>query len=93
MACKRFLIRGRVQGVGYRYSVLDFIDRQNLPLRGFVRNLPTGDVEVVVEGESESIEELYTYCAKGPSMSRVDEIIVSEGAMPDRVTGFSIKPS
>ena len=55
---KRYIIRGRVQGVGYRYFAQGVAER--LGVRGFVRNLPSGDVEV----DNGSFEEKTThvYC-------------------------------
>jgi acylphosphatase len=51
---KRVVYSGRVQGVGFRYSVQRLAE--NLPVAGFVRNLPDGTVEVVAEGLSEDVE-------------------------------------
>jgi len=49
------IFKGRVQGVGFRYTVMDIA--RTYPVRGFVRNLITGDVEVKVEGEKKIIED------------------------------------
>lgn len=54
--CKRVLYSGRVQGVGFRQTVLH-LSRPH-PVVGFVRNLPTGQVELVAEGDASSIEAL-----------------------------------
>jgi acylphosphatase len=68
-----FLIRGRVQGVGFRW----FVHREasELDLRGWVRNTEDGDVEVVVSGTAEDIAELRASLKKGPRGSRVDRIV------------------
>lgn len=47
---------GHVQGVGFRYTVRAFADRY--PVAGYVKNLPDGSVELVVEGQRESLEQL-----------------------------------
>jgi acylphosphatase len=68
-----FLIRGRVQGVGFRW----FVHREasELDLRGWVRNTEDGDVEVVVSGTAEDISELRASLKKGPRGSRVDLVM------------------
>ena len=68
-----FLVKGRVQGVGFRW----FVHREasELDLRGWVRNTEDGDVEVVASGEAESLAELRRSLHKGPRGSRVDKVI------------------
>jgi acylphosphatase len=68
-----FLVRGRVQGVGFRW----FVHREasELALKGWVRNTEDGDVEVVVAGDEESLAELRSSLNKGPRGSRVDKVI------------------
>ena len=68
-----FLVRGRVQGVGFRW----FVHREasELELRGWVRNTEDGDVEVVVAGGAEDLAELRTALHRGPRGSRVDRVI------------------
>ena len=71
-----FLIRGRVQGVGFRW----FVHREaaELGLRGTVRNTDTGEVEVVVAGEPDAIAELRAELHKGSRGSRVDKVVEHE---------------
>ncbi len=71
-----FLVQGRVQGVGFRW----FVHREaaELGLRGSVRNTDTGEVEVVVAGDPDSIAELRTELHKGSRGSRVDAVIEHE---------------
>jgi acylphosphatase len=71
-----FLIRGRVQGVGFRW----FVHREasELGLRGWVRNTDTGDVELVAAGPPEDLDELRTELKKGSRGSRVDKVIEHE---------------
>ncbi len=71
-----FLIRGRVQGVGFRW----FVHREaaELGLLGWVRNTDAGDVEAVAAGDPEAIEELRMELHKGSRGSRVDRVIENE---------------
>jgi acylphosphatase len=68
-----FLIRGRVQGVGFRW----FVHREasELELRGWVRNTEEGDVEVVAAGTPDDLNELRQSLRRGPRGSRVDNVI------------------
>jgi acylphosphatase len=67
------LIKGRVQGVGFRW----FVQREagELELRGWVRNTEDGDVEVVATGEPDDLADLRSSLHCGPRGSRVDHII------------------
>ena len=80
---KSFLVKGRVQGVGFRW----FVEReaQLLGLAGWVRNNPDGSVEVLATGTREQINALHTKLREGPRAARVDAVEV-EDANP--VTGL-----
>jgi acylphosphatase len=65
-------ISGRVQGVFYRDNTRRWAS--SLKLSGWVRNLPDGRVEAVVEGEKERIESLVGKLKEGPPLSRVDNV-------------------
>jgi acylphosphatase len=66
------VVRGDVQGVGFRY----FVQRkaQQLGLRGWVRNNEDGSVELVAEGERDPLELLKRAVEEGPRMARVDRV-------------------
>ena len=68
----RFLVSGMVQGVGFRYFV--HARAGNLGLRGWVRNLPDGRVEVVAAGEAEALGTLEGWLQDGPSRARVADV-------------------
>jgi acylphosphatase len=72
VAAFRFLVQGRVQGVGYRY----FVQREAevLGVTGFVRNLPDGNVEVVAEGAEQAMAQLEARLREGPSFARVSSV-------------------
>ncbi|MEO8138051.1 MAG: acylphosphatase [Gemmatimonadota bacterium] len=72
----RYLVRGRVQGVGFRYFVLRHATA--LGLVGWTRNLPDGRVEVVAEGEAPALETLEGQLRVGPPHSQVDAVEKSE---------------
>jgi acylphosphatase len=68
------IIKGKVQRVGFRYSVVDFVLSQKLPIVGHVRNMPDGSVHVLAQGDIESLKELHRFCTKGPPRAEVREI-------------------
>lgn len=85
---RRFLVSGRVQGVGFRYFAQDVARRENLT--GIVRNLDDGRVEALVEGEGEAIERFEMALHRGPSQARVCEV-ESESLVPSgRYYGFLV---
>ena len=69
----RFLIQGRVQGVGFRWYV--HREASDLDLRGWVRNTEEGEVEVVASGEQGDLADLRASLRCGPRGSRVDRLI------------------
>ena len=84
----RMLISGRVQGVGFRYYTLGVARR--LGLVGWVKNLPSGEVEVRVKGADSTLEALRRQLRQGPPGSRVDALEESELAAPSGWTDFRI---
>jgi len=72
VSARRWVVRGRVQGVGFRWFVFREADR--LGLSGFVRNLPDGAVEVVSQGPDAALDALERLVARGPAMARVDGV-------------------
>lgn len=71
-----FMVRGRVQGVGFRW----FVHREaaELGLRGWVRNTDSGEVEIVAAGDAEDLADLRTELHKGSRGSRVDAVVEHE---------------
>jgi acylphosphatase len=86
---RRYVITGRVQGVGFRWFAHDAAAREGV--HGWVRNLADGSVEVFVEGESESVRRLEAAVRRGPASARVDEVMTEEHAPAGRATGFEIR--
>lgn len=72
MSAVRFVVSGRVQGVGFRWFVMREATR--LDLAGFVRNLPDGSVEVVAQGGAAALTSLESVLAQGPPAARVSHV-------------------
>lgn len=68
------IIRGKVQRVGFRYSVVDYVQTHNLPIVGHVRNMPDGSVHVIAQGDIESLKDLHRFCTKGPPRAEVRDV-------------------
>ncbi len=68
-------IRGRVQGVNFRYHTMQ--NARAAGLAGWVRNLPDRRVEAVLEGAKAAVEQLVDWCRVGPSSARVDHLDVT----------------
>ncbi|MGH2567454.1 MAG: acylphosphatase [Bacteroidota bacterium] len=77
----RIVVRGLVQGVGFRYFVLRHASR--LGLNGYVQNLYNGDVEIEVEGDRSLVEELIKDVKAGPRAAHVADLQI-EWKTPDR---------
>ena len=86
---KRFLVSGRVQGVGFRYFVQDHAAVEGV--HGYVQNLPDGRVEALIEGDEESVVRVERALRRGPAGARIDNVVVEDEAPSGRATGFSIR--
>jgi acylphosphatase len=76
------VVRGRVQGVGFRYFARQRAEVRGV--RGFVRNLPDGSVEVHAEGKGEAMNAFESDLRQGPSFGRVDDATI----VPVKARGF-----
>ena len=70
------MISGRVQGVCFRANTVRFIMNTDLDIRGYVKNLSNGDVEVLAQGDSKNLEILHDWLKKGPPMAKVISVKV-----------------
>ena len=90
MIARRILVRGRVQGVFYRNWTVD--TARTLGVTGWVRNLSTGEVELLAMGEEAALDQLVAKLHEGPVAARVDAVEVS-GAEFEALTGFEKRPT
>jgi len=86
---RRFVIAGRVQGVGFRWFTRDAAAREGV--HGWVRNLPDGRVEAELEGDVDAVDRVEAALRRGPASSRVDAVEVTDQTPGGRTTGFSIR--
>jgi len=84
----RAFINGRVQGVYYRAETQK--QAIELALTGWVRNLADGRVEVLAEGDQQSVRQLMAWLRQGPPRSRVDEVEESNETYTGEFDSFSI---
>ena len=85
---RRVIVRGRVQGVGFRVTVAQAARSRGVA--GWVRNRPDGSVEAVFEGEPEAVESMIRICANGPRLAEVtDAEVVDEE--PEGLELFEIR--
>ena len=75
---RRYLVTGRVQGVGFRW----FVEREArmIGVGGWVRNRDDGAVEVLASGTNEQLGTLYDKLREGPRAARIDEVEVDDAA-------------
>ena len=85
----RATVYGRVQGVFFRTFVEEHA--QQLGLRGYVRNLPSGEVEVVAEGERERVQKLVKYLKKGPPAAVVRRVVTSWSEYTGYYSSFRVR--
>lgn len=78
-----------MQGVSYRASARDEASR--LGLAGWVRNLPTGEVEAEVQGESSVVQRFITWCHRGPVEAVVKSVSVQEVEPFTPLSGFQVR--
>ena len=88
MPAYRYLVSGRVQGVGFRYFARQRADR--LGVAGFARNLPNGSVEVVAEGDAGAMAAFEDALRQGPSFADVTNVQRTE-IPPRGADGFYVR--
>ena len=94
--CRRLVVHGRVQGVGYRYWTVTMVESlavQGLVLRGWVRNRRAGTVEIWAAGTEDAVAALVEACRRGPPAAAVGRVDVDPAADDTAVTGFEQRPT
>src|SRR5664279_4683607 len=86
---RRFLVRGRVQGVGFRW----FVEREAhiLGIAGWVRNNSDSSVEVLAQGTRDQLSGLRSRLQQGPRAARVDNVEEAEASAVSGMTSFRIE--
>ena len=84
---KRLVIRGRVQGVGFRESCRRAAGKAGVD--GWVRNRADGAVEAWLEGDADAVGRMVTWCSHGPSWATVDAVDVVDET-PRGAPGFRV---
>jgi acylphosphatase len=84
----KITVRGRVQGVGFRWNALKAAE--SLGISGYVMNRPDGSVYIEAEGTREQLDSFAAWCRKGPGFGHVSSADISEYP-PFGYSGFNIK--
>ena len=89
LQCRRYVVRGRVQGVGFRF----YVEREAhmLGVAGWVRNNPDGTVEVLAQGTRDQLAGLHSRLREGPRAARVDEVEVSDADSTPGLASFQVR--
>ncbi len=87
--CAHILVSGRVQGVAFRYYARNLA--YQLGMRGWIKNLANGQVELVVEGSKNSVKEMIEWCKQGPRMAQVEDVEVDWLPCSGQYVDFQVK--
>lgn len=91
MIAWRLVVRGRVQGVGYRHAMV--MAAKTLGVAGWVRNRRDGTVEALVQGEPEALDQLRTWCRSGPPSARVTAVATLGVPVDEALVAFESRPT
>ena len=87
MIARLIVVRGRVQGVGYRYAMVEVANACRVA--GWVRNRRDGTVEALAQGDAAAVEAIIAWCRRGPPAARVEGVTVLPAALESGVVDFS----
>jgi acylphosphatase len=88
-AAQRLVVRGRVQGVGYRDAAVQAAFEHGVA--GWVRNRRDGTVEVHVQGERAAIERFAAWCRRGPPLARVTDVAIVDAELDIQLSEFEMR--
>lgn len=86
---RRYLVSGRVQGVGFRHFTTQAAAREGV--RGWVRNTPEGSVEIEAAGSADALTRFEAAIRRGPIGSRIDRVHTVEFTTTPRFDGFHVR--
>ena len=84
----KIIVQGRVQGVGYRWFSMQIA--QQLGIKGYVKNLFNGDVEVFAQGDDASVQQFINQLRKGPSFSNVTNLNIYDADFDHSLNQFKV---
>ena len=84
------IVEGRVTGVAFRWSALDYA-KELSSLRGYIRNASYEKVEAVIQGSEAQVELMLNWLRHGPSFARVDNIQINRQPISESLAAFTIK--
>ena len=84
---RRIVARGRVQGVGFRYSMVSAAEHAGV--HGWVRNRRDGSVEAFVQGDGAAVLALIAWCERGPAGAQVTDVEVHDAEIDPALDGFA----
>lgn len=87
----RMLLRGDVQGVGFRWKIREHA--RHAGLTGYVQNLPNGSVKLIAEGPETTLEGLKEFCYRGFHGAQVSDIEISEEPATAAFADFAVRQS
>ena len=88
-SCLHVVIRGRVQGVGFRYASCH--EARRLGIRGWVANSTDGSVQACIDGDARALIQMQQWLSHGPAMADVEAVEFSAGHLPDSCNDFRIQ--
>ena len=90
IAARRFVVSGRVQGVGFRFFTHDAARREGI--QGWVRNREDGRVEIEAEGDADALTRFEMAIRRGPAGARVEDVHVDLMPATGTRNGFRVEP-
>lgn len=91
MVARHLQITGRVQGVGFRYSMQR--EAKRLDVHGWVRNRRDGSVEALVQGSEAAIAAISDWARRGPPGAHVENVLVSNADAEEAHASFEQRPT
>lgn len=85
----RLIVRGRVQGVGFRYTAREAASECGVA--GWVRNLPDGSVEIVAQGSQDAVTRMRQWARRGPRSAVVGSLHEEDLAVDPKLLVFEIR--